>query len=119
LSISACVYRFSILCRFTHGFVGLTTLGEHMTVERLCSRISCFFEMAQQHVFDDCQASLTCELMVHPGYRCRGVGGCGGPSGPDDFACSSEREHELAVLSSDNMREFYLNQNIKLCPKFI
>ena len=84
-----------------------------MTTERLCSRISHFFETAQRKL-DEHQTTITCELMVHPGYRCRGFGGCG--SGPDDFACSNEREHELDILNSDELKEFYLKQHFKLHP---
>jgi len=56
--------------------------------------------------------------MVHPGYRCQGHGGCGGPSGPDDFACSHERERELAILNSNKLKEFYLKQHFKLNSTF-
>jgi len=100
-------------CRFTHGFVGLTTIGEHMTTERLCSRITYFFETAQRKL-PERQSKITCELMVHPGYRCQGHGGCGGPSGPDEFACSDEREHELNILNSHQLKEFYLKNDFKL-----
>jgi len=85
-----------------------------MTAERLCSRISDFFETAQRKLHGR-QTAITCELMAHPGYRCQGLGGCGNASGPDDFACSDEREHELAVLSSDKLKEFYVKQHFKLC----
>jgi len=57
--------------------------------------------------------------MVHPGYRCQGLGGCGDPCGPDDFACSGEREHELEILNSDKLKEFYLKQNFKLYPTIL
>jgi len=89
-------------------------MGVHMTIERLCSRINYFFETAHQKLHDR-QTTITCELMVHPGYRCQGYGGCGEPAGPDDFARSDEREHELAVLKSDTLKEFYLTQHFKLC----
>ena len=51
------------------------------------------------------------ELMVHPGYRTGNCGGCG--EGPDSFAQSDEREHEMNVLK-DKMRDFYAENNIKL-----
>ena len=89
-----------------------------MTTERLCSRIISFFENAQRQLHG-CQATITCELMVHPGYRCQGLGGCGDPCGPDDFACSGEREHELEILNSDKLKEFYLKQNFKLYPTIL
>jgi len=86
-----------------------------MTTERLCSRIQYFFETAQCKLLER-QTTITCELMVHPGYRCQGIGGCGGASGPDDFARSHEREHELAILNSDKLKEFYLTHRFKLYP---
>jgi len=88
-----------------------------MTTERLCSRINYFFESAQRELHDR-ETTITCELMVHPGYRCQGHGGCGGPSGPDDFACSHERERELAILNSNKLKEFYLKQHFKLNSTF-
>lgn len=59
-------------------------------------------------------SDLTCELMVHPGYPCRNreLGGCGG--GADEFAASNEREHEMRVLGSDEMKQFYKKFNIVL-----
>ena len=108
---------FEYSCRFTHGFIGLTTVGRYMTTERLCSRINSFFETAQGKL-KECK-TITCELMTHPGYRCQGLGGCGGPTGPDDFALSEEREHELSVLNSDELKEFYFKHNFNLSPKFL
>jgi len=87
-----------------------------MTIERLCSHINSFFETVQCNVLEH-QMAVTCELMVHPGYRCQDVGGCG--AGPDDFSCSEDREHELAVLNSDKLKEFYLKQHFKLCSKIL
>ena len=52
------------------------------------------------------------ELMVHPGYRTGHLGGCG--DGPDDFAQSSEREHEIKILMDPTMKVFYADRNIKL-----
>ena len=86
-----------------------------MTIERLCCRIISCFENAQRNLHGR-QTTITCELMVHPGYHCQGLGGCGGPYGPDDFACSNEREHELDILNSDKLKLFYLKQNFKLYP---
>jgi len=80
-------------CRFADGFVGLTTIGRHMTTERLLIRIRHSFETAavaaavQHHgklkpggelapggTLDHGgeTVSVICELMVHPGYRCQG-----------------------------------------------
>lgn len=45
------------------------------------------------------------EFMVHPGYRSiKGIGGCG--EGPDDFALSEDREHELNILTSQELKQF-------------
>ena len=52
------------------------------------------------------------ELMVHPGYRTGNSGGCG--DGPDDFAQSAEREHEMKILQDQKMKDFYKDQDIKL-----
>ena len=58
--------------------------------------------------------TVTCELMVHPGYRSRDMenGGCG--EGADDFSMSSDREHELKVLCGPEMKQFYKSYNIRL-----
>ena len=84
-----------------------------MTTERLCCHIMSFFKNAQSSMQGH-QTALTCELMVHPGYRCQHLGGCGDPSGPDDFACSDEREHELCILNSEKLKAFYIKHNFKL-----
>ena len=48
-------------------------------------------------------SSHSVELMVHPGYPCVDPeGGCG--QGPDDFARSADRQHELGVLGSEQWR---------------
>ena len=52
------------------------------------------------------------ELMVHPGYRTGNCGGCG--EGPDSFAQSDERDHEMNELKDKRMRDFYAENNIKL-----
>lgn len=53
-----------------------------------------------------------CELMTHPGYKTVNEGGCG--NGPDEFSQSGEREHEMNILSHENMKSFYEENNIKL-----
>ena len=55
----------------------------------------------------------TCELMVHPGYKSIiGCGGCG--EGPDVFACSAEREHELCILKGSDLKDYLRTNNIQL-----
>jgi len=81
-------------------------MGNHMSVDRLQQRLYC------------CFAGESCELMVHPGYRCRGLGGCG-PEGADDFARSIDREHELVVVTSYEMTHFYEQQQLLLTDRII
>lgn len=52
--------------------------------------------------------------MVHPGYKSGDVGGCG--IGVDDFARSEQREHEMNVLQSKEMQDFYRTQGIEIVP---
>ena len=120
--------------RCPEGFVGLTTMGQHMTPLRLQTLICRSFHEASSNAVDSpvgCRAEgwrslgsceqtgsmtprVTVELMVHPGYRCPELssGGCG--VGADDFAMSSDREHEMFVLCGDEMIEFYKQQGINL-----
>ena len=56
------------------------------------------------------------ELMVHPGYPSdSGDPGCG--SGADEFACSSARKHELDILSSKQILEWYVTEDITLISR--
>lgn len=65
-----------------------------------------------------CEAGIheeapVCELMVHPGYKTRaGHGGCG--QGPDDFACSDDREYELQILTSPSWKGFLEENHIEV-----
>ncbi|EDO47462.1 predicted protein [Nematostella vectensis] len=96
---------------FPQRFVGLTTMGKNMTEERLQQALSTAFKC--QTTFPDNRWSNTCELMVHPGYASTaGCGGCGG--GPDEFAQSLDREHELHILTSESFRSFLDSQNFLL-----
>jgi len=56
--------------------------------------------------------AVFCELMSHPGKRTGDVGGCG--DGPDDFSQSKDREHEMRILLSQEMKDFYTRNDIKL-----
>lgn len=60
----------------------------------------------------DKKDDIVCEVMTHPGYVTGTEGGCG--DGPDEFSQSSDREYEMSVLMSAEMREFYKKENIKL-----
>ncbi|XP_062589410.1 carbohydrate deacetylase-like [Saccostrea cucullata] len=89
----------------TDKFVGLQTMGSDMTIERLQRQITRAFSSVENDV-------ITCELMVHPGYKTGLEGGCG--DGPDDFSRSPEREHEMSVLRGKDMLEFYCSQGIEV-----
>lgn len=55
----------------------------------------------------------TCEFMAHPGYKSTaGHGGCG--QGPDEFACSDDREHELQLLTSQSLKDFLEKENFNV-----
>lgn len=55
---------------------------------------------------------VTLELMTHPGYLTKDVGGCG--NGPDDFSESLDREREINVLLDKRFSEFYRSSEIQL-----
>ena len=94
-------------CSFADNFVGLSTMGSHISFDRL------------KQLLSRCSSdSESYELMVHPGYRCRGVGGCG-PEGADDFARSIDREHELGVVTSDVLLQFYVQQQFLLIDRLL
>ena len=84
-----------------------------MTLQRLQQALENVFMPNQQNNIAGSEPT-SCELMVHPGYRSiLGCGGCG--EGPDLFACSEDREHELATLTSPHLKEYLRTNNIKLC----
>ena len=78
----------------SHGFVGNAVMGAAMTKVSSLSHI----RMASGNI----ARGGSIEIMVHPGRISRvggdEEGGCGGGVGPDEFACSPDRVHELAVL---------------------
>ncbi|ESO95263.1 hypothetical protein LOTGIDRAFT_144654, partial [Lottia gigantea] len=88
------------------GFVGLSTMGSNMNLERLHSIITTAFTEC------DMGNNPVCELMVHPGYQTIGEGGCG--DGPDDFSKSRDREHELGILTGSAIKEFLKESDIIL-----
>lgn len=102
---SADVFTFHDL-RFTASFVGISVMGRNMSLDRLSSAIACNIE----HATSDNNA---CELMVHPGYVCKGIGGCG--SGPDDFSKSEDREYEMALLQSSEWKNFISSKRFLVC----
>lgn len=91
-------------CRVPDQFVGLKTMGADMTLPRLQSYLTGAFGTSQE--------VRTCELMVHPGYMTREVGGCG--DGADEFSRSPDREHEMVILGSSGLSHIYTSLNVKL-----
>lgn len=85
-----------------------------MTLSRLKQYIDSAFIQQQQHNTTGTDLKTVCELMVHPGYKSGiGNGGCG--EGPDLFACSDDREHELAILKRSDLKEYLKSNNISVC----
>ena len=85
-----------------------------MTLPRLTKAVKSTF--IQQELDDIVKKDFktVCELMVHPGYKSiMGCGGCG--EGPDLFACSSDREHELTTLKSSDLKQFLKSNKISVC----
>lgn len=97
---------------FSDSFYGLMTMGSSMTAERLQTGIKrAFFSASKSAGLDQ---PITCELMTHPGYACKGEGSCG--YGADDFSQSPDREYEKSILESQEMLEFYKANDITLVP---
>ena len=70
----------------------------------------------QQNVSTSEGYKVVVELMVHPSYPSdSGDPGCG--SGADEFACSSARKHELDILSSKQILEWYVTEDITLISR--
>lgn len=89
----------------TEGFLGMNLMGKAMSIEILQEALKNFFV----------SGFTTCELMTHPGYKCdRYADGFAGEDFADAFSCSPEREHELRVLTSPDMLQFYKDKNIDL-----
>ncbi|XP_067119110.1 carbohydrate deacetylase-like [Centruroides vittatus] len=89
---------------FTERFIGMCCMGKDMTLQRLKSAILDYKRGEECH---------SCEIMVHPGYAALpGIGGCG--TGPDDFALSPEREHEMNILCSQNWKDLIKDINAEL-----
>ena len=89
----------------TQTFIGLNFMGTAMTIEKL-----------QQVLRSIYGCGITsCEMMVHPGYRCnRYTDGFAGDDMSDFFSCSLDREHEMNVLRSEEMLKFYNDEGIAL-----
>lgn len=105
--------------RWPDVYLGLTTMGHNMSASSLQRALAHGLEAGQaSHAPVDASASsqppVTAELMVHPGYpSLPQQGGCG--DGPDDFSQSSERQHELSVLTDPAVLRLYGQQGVQLC----
>ena len=98
-------------------------MGKDMSIDNLQISIQKAFEnQSENYMCNNDQSTssesnwnpsdLVVELMVHPGNRTGNHGGCG--NGPDDFAKSEEREHEMKILCHPKMKQFYSEKNIKV-----
>ncbi|GFO19887.1 carbohydrate deacetylase [Plakobranchus ocellatus] len=96
--------------RTSECFTGLSTMGANMTAERLQSLILEAFKTVEENLSVE---TVTCELMTHPGYPTPKEYG-GFSWGTDDFGHSDDRIHEIKVLSSDTMINFYKAHKIVL-----
>ncbi|MBN3298913.1 carbohydrate deacetylase isoform X2 [Amia ocellicauda] len=115
--------------RWPDAYIGLTTMGNHMSVASIKAAICKAIEVpsAQENgvTTPRCELSSlfgiskqdrprTVELMVHPGYPSLPYeGGCG--EGADDFSQSLDRKHELDTLTDPALLEFYKEKKVQLC----
>ncbi|THD20752.1 YdjC (Bacterial) [Fasciola hepatica] len=91
----------------TKAFIGMSLMGSHQTIDGISdclSRVS--------------STEDTVEFMAHPGFPLLASstddGGCGDSGGPDAFSCSSDREHEMQLLCSDELRNLLIGTNFHL-----
>ena len=98
---------------FTQGFVGMSLMGTDNTMERLQQRVlSAFSHIRHSSATSSEDDRVLVEFMVHPGYPCiqETEAGCGG--GPDDFAQSTARQHEMDILNSNELKYFFRENKI-------
>ncbi|XP_020794048.2 carbohydrate deacetylase [Boleophthalmus pectinirostris] len=99
--------------RWPDVYLGLTTMGQNMSVSSLQRALSHALSTESSDSTPR-ERPLSAELMVHPGYpSLPEEGGCG--EGPDDFSQSSERQHELQVLTDPALSAVYQSQRVQLC----
>lgn len=96
-------------------YLGLTTMGQNMSPTNLQRALNhAVAAGSNSSASDRDEASITAELMVHPGYPSHPQeGGCG--EGPDDFSQSDDRQHELSVLTHPSVMALYRHQKVQLC----
>lgn len=113
------VFKHAIFTYSAPLFTGLRTMGRDMTAAYLQACILEAFDSADDVISKAApglilnkNGDLICEVMTHPGHVTGSQGGCG--DGPDDFSQSSDREYEMTLLMSEEMRQFYDKENIEL-----
>ncbi|CAJ1068660.1 carbohydrate deacetylase [Xyrichtys novacula] len=102
--------------RWPDTYLGLTTMGQNMSVSNLQRALHLALSTGHSTSAsgEDSDSAVTAELMVHPGYpSLPQQGGCG--EGPDDFSQSSDRQHELSVLSNPAVLDMYRQERVQLC----
>jgi predicted glycoside hydrolase/deacetylase ChbG (UPF0249 family) len=101
---------FNSFSSYPDAFVGLALMGNNMTLERLQEALLGAFSSLEDQ---GAMGVHTVELMCHPGYPCTDpTAGCG--FGADEFSMSEERRHEMKILSSKEMKDFYHHCDICL-----
>ncbi|XP_044131485.1 carbohydrate deacetylase [Bufo gargarizans] len=107
--------------RWPDVYIGLSTMGENMTVKNIQRALdystesfhSCLTQQSSLYSLTS-GSSTSIELMTHPGYpSILSEGGCG--EGPDDFSQSWERLHEMKILKDPLLHSSYSERGIQLC----
>ncbi|XP_054629421.1 carbohydrate deacetylase [Dunckerocampus dactyliophorus] len=101
--------------RWPDVYLGLTTVGQNMSVSNLQRALSYASKPVVSHTMSSCEDNVvTAELMVHPGYPSHPQeGGCG--EGPDDFSQSDDRRHELSVLVDPSLLAMFRQERVQIC----
>jgi predicted glycoside hydrolase/deacetylase ChbG (UPF0249 family) len=90
-------------------------MGNDMTMENIQKALKKCLQDQEALPVDQSSSTLcrVFEFMVHPGYKSvAGIGGCG--EGPDGFSLSEDREHELKILTSDQLKCFLDKEHFAL-----
>lgn len=112
-------WQISNLHRWPDVYLGLTTMGQNMSIPSLQRALSHAFSAGpasttSSSASESNQPVVTAELMVHPGYPSHPqTGGCG--EGPDDFSQSADRRHEVSVLKDPSLLALYRQERVQLC----
>lgn len=105
--------------RWPDVYLGLTTMGQNMSVPSLKRALRHAMEAAPSQPTSTTTSItggpvVTVELMVHPGYPSHPQeGGCG--EGPDAFSQSADRQHELTALQDTSLLALYTQELVQLC----